>query len=152
MHAKDRFTGLLLRAARETLEVHKWLLFINSCRRYMAEILPICRKTLYNQSINNLIRYWDFNFSIFRTLHRRSQYPGEEPWTWNSWFGKMRGCNLVTCTFFNKKNSWVFSSVWEFSSFVIRTSKYNCSKQIESWIFIKKTILNKYTPHFTLLQ
>ena len=47
----------LVRAARETLEVHKRSLFINSRRRYMAEILPICRKTLYNQSINNLIRY-----------------------------------------------------------------------------------------------
>ena len=26
-----------------------------NCRRYMAEILPICRKTLSNQSINQYI-------------------------------------------------------------------------------------------------
>ena len=45
----------LVRAATETSTFHKWSPFIKSRRRYMAEILAIRRKTLYNQSINVLI-------------------------------------------------------------------------------------------------
>ena len=47
---KSRF----VRAARETLKLLKWSPFNNSRRRYMAEILPIRRKSLYNHSINKL--------------------------------------------------------------------------------------------------
>ena len=37
-------------------KIHKWSPFIN-CRCYMAEILQIRRKTLYNQSINQSINH-----------------------------------------------------------------------------------------------
>ena len=42
----------LVRAARETSKFHRWSSCINSIWPYMAEILPIRRKTLYDQSIN----------------------------------------------------------------------------------------------------
>ena len=45
--------------------VHKSSPFINSRRRYMAEILPVRRKTLYNQSINVHI-YVLISFEIHR--------------------------------------------------------------------------------------
>ena len=40
----------LVRAARETSKFQNWSHITNSRRRYMAEILPIRRKTLSNQS------------------------------------------------------------------------------------------------------
>ena len=42
----------LVRAARETSKFPNWSLLTISCRRYMAEILSIRRKTQFNQSIN----------------------------------------------------------------------------------------------------
>ena len=42
----------LVRAARETSKLQNRSYITNSRRRYMAEILPIWRKTLSNQSIN----------------------------------------------------------------------------------------------------
>ena len=47
----------LVRAARETSKFQNWSLFTNTCRRYMAEILPRRRKTLSNQSINQTINF-----------------------------------------------------------------------------------------------
>ena len=55
-HAKDRFTGLLARAASKLQNFtndHR----LNIRRRYMAEILSIQRKALYNQSINQYVIY-----------------------------------------------------------------------------------------------
>ena len=43
----------LVRAARGTSKLQNWSHFTNSRRRYMAEILPIRRITLSNQSIQN---------------------------------------------------------------------------------------------------
>ena len=42
----------LMRAAKETSKFQNWSLITNSRRRYIAEQLPIRRKTLSNQSIN----------------------------------------------------------------------------------------------------
>ena len=42
-------TSKLVKDARETSKLHKLLPFINGRRRYVAEILPIQRQTLYNQ-------------------------------------------------------------------------------------------------------
>ena len=47
---KSRLVG----AARETSKFHNSLLLTNSRRCYMAEILPIRRKTLSNQLINRI--------------------------------------------------------------------------------------------------
>ena len=48
------FSKLVVIVQSYTSKFHKWSPFINSRRLYMAEILPIRRKTLlwYNQSIN----------------------------------------------------------------------------------------------------
>ena len=40
----------LMRAAKETSKFQNWSLITNSRRRYIAELLPIWRKTLSNQS------------------------------------------------------------------------------------------------------
>ena len=45
----------LVRAARETSKFQNWSHLTYSRRRYMAAILPIRRKILFNQSINILI-------------------------------------------------------------------------------------------------
>ena len=47
----------LVRAAKETSNFQNWLYSTHSRRRFMAEILPILRKTLSNQSIN-LESFW----------------------------------------------------------------------------------------------
>ena len=41
----------LVRSARETLKISKLFTLNQNLRRYMAEILPIRRKTLSNQSL-----------------------------------------------------------------------------------------------------
>ena len=56
-HAKKPFHWIsmkrrLVRAASEISKFQNWSHLTNSHRRYMAEILPIRRKTLSNQSIN----------------------------------------------------------------------------------------------------
>ena len=50
----DRFTGRLVKAARETSKFQNWSLLTNSRRRYMAEILLIRRKTLYPFNLLNI--------------------------------------------------------------------------------------------------
>ena len=47
----------LARAARETSKFQNWSHLTNSRRRYMAEILPIRRKTLSNQSTNHTVNF-----------------------------------------------------------------------------------------------
>ena len=54
-HAKDRFIGYRWRKGSWKPSGKHWSLLTNSRRRYIAEILPIRRKTVIsiNQSINN---------------------------------------------------------------------------------------------------
>ena len=47
----------LVKGDRETSIFQNWLYFTNSRRRYLPEILPIRRKTLSNQSINQSMRH-----------------------------------------------------------------------------------------------
>ena len=56
--ARNGLKSRLVRAAKETSKLQDWSLLTNSCSRYMAEILPIRRETLSNQSIwhNYLIK------------------------------------------------------------------------------------------------
>ena len=56
----------LVRAARETSKFQNWSHFTDSRRRYMAEILPIRRKTPSNQSINTFKNFcWHLNDKTF---------------------------------------------------------------------------------------
>ena len=50
-HSISMKISRLMRAARETSKFHNLLLLTNNRRRYMAEMLPIRRKTPSNQSI-----------------------------------------------------------------------------------------------------
>ena len=45
----------LVRAARKHSKIQSWSFFTNHHRRYLAEIMPIRRKTLSNQSINQSV-------------------------------------------------------------------------------------------------
>ena len=55
----------LARVAKETLKFQNWSLWTNSRRRYMAKILPIRRKTLSNQSINQSINQSHLPSKVF---------------------------------------------------------------------------------------
>ena len=59
----------LVRAARETSKFHKSSLFNNSRRRYMAEILPIRRKTLYHKSIKTQVVQSRTTVNPFLLIH-----------------------------------------------------------------------------------
>ena len=59
------------RLVREISKFHNWLLLTFSRRRYIAEILPISRNTLSNQSINHLsISFFVINHDAFAEFIR----------------------------------------------------------------------------------
>ena len=58
-----------MRAVRETSKFHKLSPFINSVCCYMVKILPIWRKTLYNQSINQIPGIY-CTYTCTNTVHR----------------------------------------------------------------------------------
>ena len=78
-HAKDRFAGFLWRVGSSGPpgQFQNWSHFTNSRCRYMAEIFPIRRKTLSNQSFNLMMVSKNDNIVIDQNT---------EPHTRLSWF------------------------------------------------------------------
>ena len=86
--------------------VHSRDVFRALRRRYMAEIFPIWRKTLYNQSIDQSIRAMPESPEKlrFNSCDESSQWRHHLPWRWGLIFSANDRFTLVCRNFFRCSN------------------------------------------------
>ena len=81
------------KVARETSKFQIWKHLSNSRRRYMAEILPIRRKTLTNQSIIRPAQ--EYFADILYKVHVKFMWKIHVKITWNEFHVKFTRCDFA---------------------------------------------------------